>query len=378
MLRLYKLKDYNFILVAVLLIVSFLGVKLVGSADASLETRQLLGVIFGLTVMVVVSLIDYTWILHFYWFIYLINIILLFAVFLFGISTKGAARWISIGGFRFQPTELSKILIILFFSMFFMSRQKSISSFRTIIMSLILLGIPLFLILAQPDLKNTITVTLLFSCMYFSSGLSYKRIFTILGIVIPLAVILFLLITKTDLPIINDYQKQRIMTFLEPENDEYSESAMQQENSIMAIGSGQLWGKGLNNQEVSTVNNGNFVAEHQNDFIFAVVGEELGFVGSCFLILMMFFIVYLCFRTGRNARDMSGTILCNGIGSLIAIQSFINISVATGILPNTGTTLPFVSYGLTSLVSLYIGMGLVLNVGLQKKQYYEGEELMPL
>ncbi|MCI6638523.1 MAG: FtsW/RodA/SpoVE family cell cycle protein, partial [Lachnospiraceae bacterium] len=354
MLKLYKLKDYNFLLMFLLIVISLIGVVLVGSADPTLRSRQLMGFLLGLVLMVVISLIDYSWILHFYWIIYVINILLLIMVRLFGTTALGAARWINIGGFQFQPTELCKILIILFFSMYFMNHEKDLNTWKTIFRCLILLAFPLFLILSQPDLKNTITMTIVFALMYFGAGLSYKKIGIILAVIVPIVLVMFFLIVKTDLHIVDDYQKNRIMTFLSSDDsEEYSDSKMQQQNSIMAIGSGQVTGKGLNNTELSA-NSGNFISEIQNDFIFAVAGEELGFIGSAFIVVLLFLIILLCFKTGKEAKDLSGTLVCYGMGSLIAIQSFINICVATGLLPNTGTPLPFVSYGLTSLISLYI------------------------
>ena len=128
-----------------------------------------------------------------------------------------------------------------------------------------------------------------------------------------------------------------------------------------------MTGKGLNNSDVSSANKGNFIPEIQTDFIFAVAGEELGFIGSAGIIILLLLIILECLFTGRRAKDLSGTIICTGMAALIAFQSFINIGVATGILPNTGTPLPFVSNGLSSLVSLYIGIGFVLNVSLQNK-----------
>ena len=148
-----------------------------------------------------------------------------------------------------------------------------------------------------------------------------------------------------------------------------SDAAYQQNNSEMAIGSGQLMGKGLDNNTTTSVKNGNFILEPQTDFIFAIIGEELGFIGSCIVIALLLLIVIQCILIGVRAQDISGRIICCGIGGLIGFQSFINIGVATNMLPNTGVPLPFVSYGLTSLVSLYIGIGFVLNIGLQPKKY---------
>ena len=160
-----------------------------------------------------------------------------------------------------------------------------------------------------------------------------------------------------------------MLAWLNPE--QYADTeAYQQLNSVMAIGSGQLWGKGLNNNVIASVNNGNFISEPETDFIFAVIGEEMGFVGSCTVIVLLFLIALECISIARQAKDLSGTIIASGMAAIIGFQSFMNIAVATMIMPNTGIPLPFVSSGLTSLVSLFIGMGFVLNVRLQRKKIY--------
>ena len=373
MLKLYKLRDYNFRLVLWLLMISGVGVLLVGSAMKSLQTKQLAGVFLGLIVMVIVSLMDFSWLLNFYWILYVINIAMLLVVRFFGDDSFGATRWLNLGFIRFQPTELSKILLIMFFARYLMDHEDDLNTAKTIFSSVLLLAVPLFLILDQPDLKNTITVAIVFCVIMYIAGLSYKIIGGILAVAIPLLIVAMFLITKTDLKIIDDYQKGRIMAWLYPEDEEYKELARQQTNSITAIGSGQLTGKGYNNNEVSSANKGDFVSQIQTDFIFAVAGEELGFWGSFGIIVLLFLIVLECILTSRRAKDLSGKILCCGIAAVVGFQSFLNISVATGLLPNTGTPLPFVSYGLTSMVSLYIGMGLVLNVGLQNRRYLGGE-----
>ena len=137
----------------------------------------------------------------------------------------------------------------------------------------------------------------------------------------------------------------------------------------MAIGSGQLWGKGLNNSEATSLKNAEFIIEPQTDFIFAVAGEELGFVGTAAIIVLIFLIVADCIFIASRAKNLSGRLICCGMAALIGFQSFVNICVNTGLMPNTGIPLPFVSYGLTSIVSLYIGIGIVLNIGLQAKKY---------
>lgn len=377
MLRLYKLRDYNFRLIFFLLALSGIGITLVNSADPSLSSRQVVGVILGIILMVIVSLMDYSWILNFYWIIYAFTIGMLFLVAVLGHTAGGATRWLTIGGeggLQFQPTEIAKISLVLFFAMFLMKHEEDLNTLKTILKAVALIALPLLLIVVQPDLKNTITIALVFCLLMFAAGLKYKIIGGVLLVTIPLTLLALFLITQTNLPIVDDYQRDRIMAFLNSEDASYSEDRMQQENSVMAIGSGQLSGKGLNNNEVSTANNGNYVAEIETDFIFAVAGEELGFVGCFLIVLLLFLIILECMRTGSRAKDQSGTIICCGVGALVAIQSFINIGVATGLLPNTGTPLPFVSNGLSSLVSYYIGMGFVLNVGLQHRKFYGGKK----
>ena len=374
MFRLYKLKNYNFRLVILLAAISSMGVMLVGSAMKSLQMRQLGGVLLGATVMVVVSLIDFSWILNFSWILYGINLILLLAVVIMGNDAKGATRWLKIGPIQFQPTELSKILLIIFFAKFLMDHENDLNKPKTILKATGLLAVPLSMILIQPDLKNTITIALLFCVLMYLAGLSYKIIGGILLAAVPLAVVFLLIVVQPDQKLLKDYQRNRIMAFLYPGDEEYSDDTMQQDNSIMAIGSGKLTGKGYNNSKVSSVNKANFVSEIQTDFIFAVAGEELGFVGASAIILLLFAISVECLLTARRAKDLSGRLICCGVGTLVAFQSFLNICVATGLTPNTGTPLPFVSYGLSSLVSLFIGMGLVLNVGLQNRNYFGGEK----
>ena len=386
MIRQYKLRFYNFRLVFFLLAISAIGVLLVSSARADLRNRQIMGVLMGIVLMVILSLMDYSWILNFQWIMYGANILILLAVYAFGSSSNGAARWLNLGFIQFQPTELSKIIIILFFAKFFMDHEEDLNTFRVLAETAALLAVPLALIYIQPDMKNTITVIVVVCILLYVAGLSYKIIGGAVLIVVPLVIIFLSIVVQPDQKLIHDYQRDRIMSFLYPENEEYSDDIEQQKNSKTAIASGELMGKKLaGDEDVSSVNEGNFVAENQTDFIFAVAGEEYGFIGCTVIVLLLLFVSLECIRMSLRAKDMAGKVLCCGVGSIVSIQSFINICVATGIAPNTGTPLPFVSYGLTSIVSLFIGMGLVLNVGLQssaynkelkKKDIYEKEEYL--
>lgn len=367
MLKQYKLANYKFILIILVVALNTIGVMLVGSARPALMNKQLLGMISGIMLMIFISFIDYRFVLKFPWAIYLAMVGLLVAVMLFGDSTGGAQRWIDLKFMKFQPSELAKILLILFFSWYFMKHEEKINTVKVIFSSILLAAIPLVLIISQPDLSTTITTAMVFVSLIFVAGISYKLVTAVLVTCVPTVVILFTLLVQDKLPFIKKYQVGRIMAWLYPE--EYPDIAYQQQNSIMAIGSGQLWGKGLNNTDATSVKNGKFILEPQTDFIFAVAGEELGFVGTLTIIILLLFITIECIFIARKAKDTAGRLICCGVAALVGFQSAINISVTSGLLPNTGLPLPFVSYGLTSLWSLYIGMGFVLNVGLQTKKH---------
>ncbi len=371
MLKQYKLKNYNFRLVLYVIALTFVGILVIGSAKESVQNKQILGLFLGIIAMITVSMMDYSFLLRFSWIFYIFNILLLVLVKLMGEDAGGATRWVEIAGIRFQPSELSKIIIILFFAYFFMKYQENLNTIRVLAASFILIGIPLILIKAQPDLSTTIVTALLFVSLLFIAGLNYKIVLGVLAISIPAGLLFISLILQPDQKILDPYQYRRIMAWLEPEK--YADAAYQQLNSKMAIGSGMLWGKGLNNSQITSVKNGNFISEPQTDFIFAIVGEELGFVGSVIVILLLLFIVLECIFMARKAKDLSGKLICCGMASLVGFQGFVNICVATGLMPNTGLPLPFVSYGLTSLISLFMGIGFVLNVGLQPRKYGMGD-----
>lgn len=364
----YRVKDYKFSLVFLVLILSVIGVMVVGSANPAFQNKHILGVLLGICAMTVISLIDYKWVLNFYWVLYVINLVLLVAVLFLGVNVNGATRWLNLGFVQFQPSDLTKIIIILFYARFLMNKEESISDKKTIIQGIALIIPSLILIYKQPNLSNTICLAVLFCVLMYLGGLSYKIVGTVLAVGVPLFIVLFLVLIQPNQPFIEKYQQNRILAWLYPEEYE-SEEAYQQLNSIRAIGSGKLTGKGYNNDATTSVKNGNFISEPQTDFIFAIIGEELGFVGCCAVIILLLLIVIECILIGLKARDTGGRLICGGVAALIGIQSFINISVATMIFPNTGISLPFVSYGQTSVICFFMGIGFVLNVGLQPKKY---------
>ena len=373
MFKRYKLKNYHFLLILYLCLLTIIGIVVIGSAKESVQNKQILGFILGIVVMVVVSFMDYSFLLKFPWLYYFGGIVVLLLVKSpLGHSVNGAQRWIKLGeSFTFQPSEMAKIALILFFAYFFMKYQENLNTIKVLGMSFLLAGGILILILTQPDLSTTIATTIIFIVLLYVAGLSYKIIVSVLAVVVPFVAIaltyIIQLANKSPELVQQNYQLKRILAWLYPTR--FSDSALQQQNSIMAIGSGQLWGKGLYNSEATSMKNSNYIVEPQTDFIFAVIGEELGFIGCAAVILLLFLIVVECIYIGSKAKDLAGKLICCGMATLIGFQSFVNLCVATGLFPNTGIPLPFVSYGLTSLVTLFAGMGFVLNVGLQPKKY---------
>ena len=347
MLKKYQLRSYNIRLVIALLITSGFGIIVINSANSAYTIRQCIGLAISLFLMAAVSFIDYNWILKYYWLIYIVNLAALLAVKLFGHESHGAKRWIKVPLIgQFQPSEFTKLLLILFTVKLLCMYKDKINDWRFLTILAILLAIPLAFILKQPNLSTTLLTFLILFTVIFCAGLSYKIIGIALLIIVPVVSGFIIYISNPDNKVffIQDYQRTRIMAFLNSDANEYDDSNYQQEYAERAIGSGQLSGKGLNNDDPSSLKNAHYIAEAQNDFIFI----------ECIIVAV-------------KAKDFAGRLICCGVSAYIGFQTFINIGVVTRLLPNTGLPLPFFSYGLTSLFSLFISMGVVLNVSLQRK-----------
>lgn len=370
MLSEYNFRDYNFKILLSVLALNSVGLMVINSAvggDRSYMNRQLIGLFGGLMIAIILSLISYRFILRFSVLIYLACIGILAAVIVMGQlggSGTGSQRWIELPVLgRLQPSEFVKIGLIAFFSWFLQRNQERIDQPLILILIAGLAAVPLLLIMKQPDLSTSIVIMVFILCLIYIAGISYKWIIGALSVGVPGIVTIVYLAQHNMVPFLRPYQVNRILAFINPEK--YADLDLQQKNSEMAIGSGQLYGKGLFNDTAISVKNGNFLSEEHTDFIFSVIGEELGFVGCMIVLLLYLWFIYECLRMAGKARDMSGKLICTGMAALVGFQAFTNIAVATGVFPNTGLPLPFISYGVSSLVSLYIGVGLVLNVGLQ-------------
>lgn len=374
----YNFRSYNIRLVFYVLVLNIVGILVIRSAtnqDMALVGKQIMGIVIGFVVVLGLSLLDYHRLLSLSAVIYGGCIAGLAAVLLWGNKVGGATRWIVLPVIgQLQPSEFVKIGLVLFFADYLGKRQEILNRFRTLAIAAVLILFPLFLIFSEPDLSTSLVILVMFSCMLFAAGLSYRWILGVIAVLIPSGALFIYLLQYDMVPFLRGYQAGRILAFVN--KAEHVEANLQQDNSIMAIGSGLLRGKGLNNNTLASVKNGNFLSAEKTDFIFAVIGEELGFRGCVIVIALIALVVYECLYMASKAKDLSGKLICIGIATLIAFQSFSNIAVATGLLPNTGLTLPFVSYGVSSLISIYTGVGVALNVGLQRRTTTRGGDFI--
>ena len=366
----YKLSNLNIRLIIYVLAATFIGIFCIGSATEgeNFQFKQIIGFALGLIVLIIFTLLSYKFLFKFYMVIYLVTIVLLALVIVAGTVSKGAKRWIDLGFTQFQPSEVAKIFIIIFLATYLYKHYETLNTFKTLACAVVFSCIILGLIFIEPDLSTTIVIFLTFCAIMFLSGIHHKIVTGVLIVAIPLVCILGYYVAQPGNVVLKGYQYNRIVGFFQEDNEKAKDLRYQQENSLLAIGSGGLTGKGLDNNDVTSVKNGKLISESHTDFIFTIVGEELGFIGAAALIILLFLIVLECFITGQRAPTLSGKLFCFGFGVLVGVQSFVNVAVATMLLPNTGVTLPFVSYGLTSLIMMYCGVGIVLNIGLQRNK----------
>ena len=372
----YDFKQYDLRLLFLMIILNTVGIFIVRSAISAesfkdpLVVRQILGSFVGLSMCMGISLFDYRKLCKFSPYIYAASILLLAGVRIYGTASgHGAMRWITVPVLgKIQPAEFVKVALILFFAEYLQKTKEDINTAHGLLLEGLYLLLPVGLVLIQPNLSTAIIMTVIVFAMTYASPLKLRFVMVFLGMAAVVLLLLFYLFSSglyDKIPILQGYQVQRILTFLKP--DENSSGYAQQMYSIMAIGSGMFKGKGLFNHSIFSVKNGNFLVEEDNDFIFAVIGEELGFRGSIIIIILFLLIIIECLIIAYRAKTLSGRLICVGVMAWIGFQTYTNIAVATGLFPNTGITLPFFSRGVSSLLSVYFGFGIVLNVALQRK-----------
>lgn len=368
-LKQYDFKRYNFLLIILVIILGLIGAFLIKQADGS-YLKHLVGITGGVLMVIILSLIDYHFISSFYLILYGINLVLLVLVRFTSAGSvvneiSNSRRWLDLGFISFQPSELSKIIVIIFAAKLFTIFRQKINKAWVLLLAIVSVGLPTLLILIQTNLSTSLVITFIFGTMIFASGVSWKIIVPVIVIGVPSIIGFFWYIQQDYQVILEPYQQKRVLSFLN--SDEYPDLTYQQDNSVLAIGSGQLYGKVWTNTE-ETGHRYDKVPISESDFIFAVAGEEFGFIGSCVIIFIYAVIVYICLMTARKAPDYMGMLISVGIASMFTFQLFVNIGVATTLLPNTGIPLPFLSAGLSSLISGMLAIGIILNIRLQPQR----------
>ena len=313
-------------------------------------------------VMLFISKMDYHWFAKFTWLGYFTSLACMIATMLFGVESHGKKRWLQIGPIQFQPTELVKISLILFLAVVISRMGLKINEFRNVRAIIIWCGVPALLITENNLSSGIITCGIVFVVLFVACKIKWPFFLCIGGGVGLLAVAPYIGHLLVKLHILKDYQLGRINVWVNPV--QYARSGGYQVlQGLYAIGSGGLFGKGLG----ESLQKLGFVPEAQNDMIFSIICEELGLFGAISVILIFMFMIYRFMVIAGNAPDLMGAMIVIGVMAHIAIQVILNIAVVTNTIPNTGVTLPFISYGGTSVMFLMLEMGMVLSVSNQIK-----------
>ncbi|MGV2433024.1 MAG UNVERIFIED_CONTAM: rod shape-determining protein RodA [Rickettsiaceae bacterium] len=317
--------------------------------------KQFLHIIFCLPIIIFLSLMNIRTIYRFSWIIYFVVLAALIIVEIFGYTAMGATRWINIGSFRFQPSEPAKIAIVLMLARYFYNiSEQNVNKMRYLMLPIAAVLIPVALVIKQPDLGTGILILIVASSMFFAAGVSIKKFLILGATIIGSAPILW--------TFLKEYQKKRILVFLNPEFDPKGASYNVIQSKI-AIGSGRVFGKGLASGTQSHLN---FLPEHQTDFIFASLCEEFGFVGGLLLLVLYSAIIYTSIAIAVNARNVYSKLLIIGIISIFFSHIFINIAMVMGLMPAVGVPLPLISYGGTMMGSMLGGFAIIMNLHINR------------
>lgn len=288
--------------------------------------------------------------------LYVINLLLLLAVMLFGHSALGAQRWIQLGPVTIQPSEFAKLIMIISLASLLQDKVGKLNTLRELAPIALFVLVPFMLVLKQPDLGTSLVFIAIFFGMIFACGVNLKILGGIFFAGLAASPILW--------HFLKDYQKMRIMVFLDPNVDPLG-SGYHIIQSKIAIGSGMVFGKGLFSGPQSQLN---FLPENHTDFIFAVVGEELGFIGAAALLLLYLIVLIRGMSIARDASDTFGMLLAVGITSMLAFHVLVNVGMTTGIMPVTGIPLPLMSYGVSSLTTNIMALAILINIHMKKQK----------
>ena len=317
--------------------------------------RGLMWTGIALVAFIVATAFDYKWLKTFAWPLYLVQVGLLVLTLAVGGGVGGSSRWIAIGPFDFQFSEIAKILMIVILANYLGARQGRLGSLTSILGACLLVGPPWLLVMLQPDLGTSLVLLAILAGMLFMSGASLRWLAALAGVVVATIPFVWTYVLR-------DYQKQRLTAFLDPASDVQG-AGYQLYQSQIAVGSGGLLGKGLTN---GTQNQLDFLPVQECDFVGAIYLEELGFLGAIVLLLLFGALIWRLLVSGWRSRDPFGMMFAGGMAAMILFQLFVNLGMVIGIMPITGIPLPFVSHGGSSLISLAVGLGIVQSINIRQ------------
>lgn len=355
-----KLEKIPFTMVMLLMLVSCFGFLLMYSAAQGnihpWASRQMIYFIISISLMFIISIVDLRFWYKASYIFYFIACFLLIAVHLLGYTAMGATRWINLGIIKIQPSELMKICIVFALARYFHNLGESEIRIKQLFIPIIMLIFPAALIIKQPDLGTGMILLMLGVIMFFVAGVA-KWIFVtgFIGFSVALPLIWQFLY---------DYQKNRILTFLDPSRDPLGDGYNIIQSKI-AIGSGGFWGKGITQGSQSQLQ---FLPEHQTDFVFTMLNEEWGFVGGAAVLIIFAIIIFYSYLIALNAKSQFAKLMVIGMISMFFLHIFINAAMVMGLLPAVGVPLPLLSYGGTMMLTIYMAFGIILNVHIHNKQ----------
>jgi len=362
MARYVSFRDFDWLLLAFVLLICGLGVMEIRSATvhtkfAGAQVKQVYWIVAGLGMMFLISLVNYQALLDkIHWF-YIAGVASLMAVLVFGTKALGARRWIKMpGGGHFQPSEWVKLILILAVAKYFSEMRQRELSWPDFIKAGAIVGVPMLLVLAQPDLGTALTYVPIAVMGVFLGGMQWKQGLAV-GLLVALGIGAVFMVPRVH--VLKGYQKQRLTSFIDPSLDPKG-SGYQVEQSEIAVGSGGLWG-GKGSQT-----HGAFLPVPQTDFIFAAFSEEHGFVGALGVLLLYFIVLMRLTQNAQTAPDRAGTFVVMGVVAVLSFHVLVNVGMVVGFMPVTGIPLPLMSYGGSSVLFMFLALGMVMNVRMRR------------
>ena len=371
MRRFLSVRDFDWPLLGMVLVLCTISVFEVYSATlhtkfsstlqshwyAAFHIKQLLWIAGGLAAMFLFSKIDYHRLLDWAPWAYGIGLAALVAVKLVGVTVLHARRWIRIGPIHFQPSEWVKLILILAVARYFANLGGRRLTGLDIFKAFLMVGVPLIIVLKQPDLGTALTYTPILAAGLFLGGINIRQAVVLLVCGTALVVGVW-----TSGKFLQPYQKARLTSFINPDND-HKGTGYQLRQSLIAVGSGGVWGKGM---AKGSQTQGDFLPIPHADFIFAAYGEEHGFVGALFVLLLYFFILMRLIQNAQTAADLSGSLIIMGVVAVLTFQIAVNVGMVIGFMPVTGIPLPLMSYGGSSVLFTFLALGVAMNVRMRR------------